>query len=73
MSAAPVMRSGSEPAILAYLADEHQRLNVNVEGLYFTDLNGDVTSDQGKKFPIRDREYYPQVKQPCITRLSKQS
>ncbi|HTN74074.1 MAG TPA: PAS domain S-box protein, partial [Pirellulaceae bacterium] len=38
------------------------RLSRYLEGLYFVTLDGQATSDQGKKFTIHDREYFPQMR-----------
>lgn len=59
VSSTPVIQSAQEELILPYLAHETKRLEV--EGLYYNDLKGNVSWPGGPDFNIADRDYFPRL------------
>lgn len=61
LASGPVLRSGKLEAILPALRSWGETLSDQVEGLYFTDIEGIVHDADNKTFSVTDRYYYPQV------------
>lgn len=71
IAAAPMVRTGRVPEMMAYFRREQQRLASVVEGLYFNDLQGNVFTPDQEPFNVRDRYYFQAMQrgETVVTRV----